>query len=107
MDEMRFTSEDIAENRTMAAIAYLWLLFLIPMFFRRKSPFAQAHAKQGLVLFLVQALSSLLVWIAIVGPLWNLCIVFLVPLAALVRTLGGHYWNIPLIGNYAQKLSFE
>lgn len=104
---MEFDQKDIEENKIFAAFAYLWVLFLIPLFLRPKSPFAQAHAKQGLVLFMVQALSSLILWVPIIGSVWNLIIFFAIPLAALVRALTGRYWEIPVVGSYAKRFSFD
>ncbi|MBI4281162.1 hypothetical protein HY628_03115 [Candidatus Uhrbacteria bacterium] len=104
---MIFDEKDIQENKWPAAVAYLWVLFLIPLLVRPKSVFAQAHAKQGLVLFVAQALSSLVIWVPILGQLWNIIIFFVVPLVALSRALAGKYWEIPLIASYARRVSFE
>ncbi|MBI4133352.1 hypothetical protein HY478_01930 [Candidatus Uhrbacteria bacterium] len=107
MTEVRFDPKDVADNRVYAALAYLWVLFLVPLFLRRGSPYAQSHARQGLVLFIVQAVSSVFVWVPIVGQIWNLLIFFVVPLYALVRALTGIYWQIPLISGYARRISFD
>jgi hypothetical protein len=45
--------KDIEENRKMAAISYLSILYLIPLFSRGKSKFAQFHARQGLILLII------------------------------------------------------
>ncbi|MDP3985212.1 MAG: hypothetical protein Q8P82_00455 [bacterium] len=103
----QFSEQDIESNKWFSALAYLWILFLIPLLARPKSPFAQAHAKQGMVLFAVQIISSLVVWVPIIGPVWNVVIVFFIPIMALARTLAGRYWAIPIIDNYARKISFE
>ena len=44
------SSKDVEENKAMAAIGYLGILFLIPLLANKDSPFAQYHAKQGMVL---------------------------------------------------------
>lgn len=104
---MKFDPKDVEANKIWAALAYLWPLFLVPLLLRRGSPFAQAHAKQGFVLFVVQALSSLLLPIPLIGPLWNLAVFFVVPLYALVRALTGSYFAIPIVHGYARRLSFD
>ena len=46
-----------AENdKYVAAISYLWILCFVPLFLKKKSKFAQHHAKQGLVLFIAEIL---------------------------------------------------
>ncbi len=50
-----FDEEDIKENKLIAVFAYLNVLVLVPILAGRKSPFARYHAKQGLVLFVIEA----------------------------------------------------
>lgn len=102
-----FDENDISQNKIFAAISYLWILFLIPLLLRPQSPFAKAHAKQGLTLFIVQVISSLFIWVPIIGQLWNIVIIIVIPIMALVRALDGKYWPIPIISNYAEKISFD
>ena len=63
---------DIQANKTVAALSYLWILFLVPLLLKRDSKFAQFHAKQGLVLFIIE----FLVWIPFIG--WLLMIAIFV-----------------------------
>lgn len=107
MNEHKFDQADVEKNKYVAVFAYLWVLFLVPLFLSRKSVFAQAHAKQGLVLFLVQAISSLFVWVPIVGQIWNVIIFFIVPLYAITRTLMGGYWKIPVVHTYAERIHLD
>lgn len=104
---MQFDPKDVEKNKVVALLAYLWVLFLVPLLIARKSQFAQAHAKQGLMLFIVQAVSSLVAWIPLVGWIWGMIIFFIVPIYALVRVLMGQYWRIPVIAGYAERLSFD
>ena len=67
---------DAEQNKGMAAIAYIGILFLIPLLAKKDSEFAQYHAKQGLVLFIVDIIASFLSWIPVIG--WAL------PIAAFV-----------------------
>lgn len=50
-----FDEEDIKENKLIAVFAYVNVLVLVPILAGRKSPFARYHAKQGLVLFVIEA----------------------------------------------------
>lgn len=51
---MEFDPEDIRQNKTLAVVAYLGILVLIPMFAAKESKFARYHTNQGLVLFLLE-----------------------------------------------------
>ena len=53
-----FTEQDIKENKLVAAIGYLGILFVIPMFVKKDSPYAQFHGKQGMGLFIVSTVLS-------------------------------------------------
>lgn len=48
-----FDRDDIAKNKGMAVLSYIWILFIIPLFAAKDSKFARFHANQGLVLFIV------------------------------------------------------
>ena len=49
-----FDSKDIADNKVMAVLAYIGILFLIPLLAAPNSRFARFHTNQGLVLFLAE-----------------------------------------------------
>ena len=51
-----FDPNDIAQNKGMALLSYLSLLFLIPLLACPNSRYARFHANQGLVLFLAEVI---------------------------------------------------
>ena len=71
----KHSQEDISVNRVAAIFAYIGLFFLIPLLACKNSPFAQFHAKQGLVLCLagvaVSIVSIPLMLIPIAGILFG------------------------------------
>jgi len=95
---------DIAKNRYLAALSYIWILCLVPLFLKRDSKFAQFHAKQGLVLFIANVAGSLVFWIPVVGWLLGLGILILAVLG-IVKALSGQWWEMPYLGKYAKKLN--
>ncbi|MEK7167541.1 MAG: DUF4870 domain-containing protein [Patescibacteria group bacterium] len=103
-DKISFDPKDIEENKAVAALSYLWILCLVPLLVKRDSPFAQAHAKQGLALFIIEIIGSLIFWIPLIGWLLWL-IVAIVSLIALVKTLQGGYWEIPGIKAILEKIN--
>ena len=97
-------TKDINENKLVAALSYIWILCLVPLFLKRKSKFAQFHAKQGLLLFIVEIVGSIIFPIPIIG--WALFIgVILLAILGVRSALDGQYWQMPFLGKYAKKLN--
>lgn len=57
------------DNRYLSILSYLGPLFLVPLLLRKNDPFARHHANQGLVLFLFNALLSLVEEFVVFGGL--------------------------------------
>lgn len=101
-----FDAKDIQDNKFVAALSYVGLLVLIPLFLARKSPFAQEHAKQGLILFIVWIVGSFVFWIPLLG--WLLALtVFIGAVIAFVKCLMGEFWEIPVMGEWRKKIHLE
>ena len=98
------TDPDIESSKTIAALSYVWILFLVPLLGKRDSKFAQAHAKQGLVLFVVELIASILLWVPILGQLLMLAII-IVCVLGIVKALNGEYWEIPYIYKWSKKIN--
>ncbi len=99
--KIAFDQKDVAENKFIAALSYLGLLFLVPLLAKKESPFAQFHAKQGLVLCIAFFVFS---FIPVFGWLVNLALL-IVDVIALVKTLSGETWEIPLVKDAVKKLN--
>jgi len=95
--------KDIEANKTIAALSYAWILCLVPLLGKRDSRFAQFHAKQGLVLFAVELMASLVVWFPIFGQLLMLALV-VVAVMGIIKTLNGEWWKIPFIYDWSKKI---
>jgi len=91
---------DIEANKVVAALSYIWILFLIPMLLKKDSKFCQFHAKQGLILFLF----SFVTWFPIIGWLVGLAII-IVSVAGIVKTLAGEQWEIPFVYDLSKKIN--
>jgi len=96
--------KDVEDNKVIAAIGYVWILCLVPLFLKRHSKFAQFHAKQGLVLFIVEIFGWLIFWIPLVG--WLLGVLILIfAILGIMNALQGNYWEMPILGKYAKKIN--
>lgn len=107
-----YTAEDIEQNKVMALLAYLGLLFLVPLFAAPNSKYARYHTNQGLVLCLAAVafgivhviFSFLLVMISwrlsflstIIGLLWIAFPVWCV--IGIINALNGKAKELPIIG---------
>ena len=106
MPEKQTTSKDkdVEDNRVIAALSYLWVLCLVPLLMKRKSKFAQFHAKQGLVLFVAELVGSLLFWFPFFGQV--LMLVFLVvSILGIVKALNGEWWKMPYVYEWSKKFN--
>jgi uncharacterized membrane protein len=106
MEEPQHAGKNTQENRIVAAISYIPLLFLVPLLWKTDSDFAQFHGKQGLVLFIAWFILWVVGLIPVIGLLALLGYLLLIVVAviAFVRALLGQRWEIPLIAPYAKKL---
>ncbi|WKZ24945.1 MAG: hypothetical protein QY321_00750 [Patescibacteria group bacterium] len=95
---------DVEANKIYAVLSYLWILCLIPLLFRRGSSFAQFHAKQGFVLFVVQVIVSLLQFIPIFGQIL-LVLVIILSVVGIIKAYNGERWEMPFIYQWSKKIS--
>lgn len=87
-------AKDVAENKDLAALSYVWVASVIVLFAKRESPFVQFHAKQGAVLFLL----SLVVWaMPFVGTLAEV-LVFALCVMGFLHAARGERTDVPIIG---------
>ncbi len=105
MTEQKVFDADVEENKIIAAMSYLWILFLIPLLLKRKSKFAQFHAKQGMILFVIDVIASFLVWIPIIGQLLFI-VLLIISIIGIIKAYSGEYWKGPFIYEWSQKIKF-
>ena len=100
-----FTQEDIDKNKVYAALAYLGILFFIPLVVAKESAYGKFHANQGLVLFLaaiiVGIINFVLAFIPIVGGIIGFVLslaIFAFMIIGIVNAVNGKATPLPLIG---------
>jgi len=103
-EEAPKSGNDVEQNKGLAAISYLWILFLIPILTKKDSAFAMYHAKQGLILFIVTTVTGFVVWIPVIG--WLLGILSLILfIIGIMNALNGKMEPLPVIGKWAEKIN--
>lgn len=101
-----FDANDVEENKVFAALSYLGILVLIPLLVKKDSKFAMEHAKQGLVLFIIEMILWVINFIPILGQiLWIVVgiVLLIVSLMGLIYALQGKFWKIPFVYDWAQN----
>lgn len=106
------SSKDVEENKGMAVLSYVWLLFLIPLLGKKDSPYAQFHARQGMALFVIWLIAQLLwvvFWIPVIGQLLMIAVyVFMIYLfiKGIMNALNGKTEELPYVGSWFKGLKF-
>lgn len=115
MENKRFEQQDVDNNKIFGILAYIGILFLVPLLAAKDSAYARFHANQGIVLFIAEAVvgiaagivtAILSIAIPIVGVILGSLITGVVSLVSLVfmilgivNACSGEEKKLPLIGN--------
>jgi len=93
------TSNDVEKNKTNAALSYLWILCFLPLN-KKRSKFAQFHAKQGLILFLLS--------FATIVPMFGMLlgvVIIIISVMGIIKALNGEWWKIPIVYEWSKKIN--
>lgn len=90
-------------------MSYLGPLVLIPLIVAQDNSFAKYHAKQGLVLLIIEVIISILQ-----STLWQFWMlyqianlgVFILVVIGIINALKGRQEELPLVGHFAKHFSF-
>lgn len=102
-------NQEKIESRILAGLAYVGVLCLIPLFGKKDDEFVQFHAKQGLVLFIAEAVAFFINIIPFVGQaIWSLLGIGFLAVSAFgaYKALKGEYWRMPVLGKYTREIKF-
>ena len=105
-EENKPLDKDVEANKAVAALSYAWILCLVPLLGKRDSKFAQFHAKQGLVLFAIELMTTFFVWFQ---PFHALFVMALIIVSALgvYKTLNGEWWKVPYVYEWSKKINLS
>lgn len=91
------------DRNLMAALSYVWLLSLVMFIIKRDDAFIQFHAKQGVILLIISAVASILLWVPVLGFIaWFLSIAGMV--VGFIHAWQGKEYKLPYIYGWSQKL---
>lgn len=100
-------SKKAEDNKLIAILSYIGVLCLIPLLLKKDDEFVFFHAKQGLVLFIAEVITTFVAVIPILGwiiaPIAGL-IWFILSIIGIINVLGGDKKELPILGKYADKI---
>ena len=99
-------AKDVADNKIFAILAYFGILFLVPLFAAKESPFARFHANQGLILFLAEIAlwiaGIILLFVPYIGGFISLLLylgIAVLAILGIINAAKGEMKELPLIGS--------
>lgn len=109
-----FNSEDVNSNKVFGVLAYIGILFLVPLLGAKDSQYARFHANQGLVLFIFEIAATLaggilsfIITLASLGILGFLGVFIILAIAGcsialmiigIINACSGEAKKLPIIG---------
>jgi len=94
-------------QKVLGIMSYLSVLAVVPYLFRRGDKFVQFHARQGVILFLLEMATWILVVIPILGWLANFILWIIWAVLSLLGIFGvwrGRKYRLPFIYQLAKKI---
>jgi len=99
--------QEVREGKFFAVISYISFLCIITLILKRNNRFALYHAKQGLVLFVMEVAAFILSIIPLLGWLigiFGYALFLLVSIWGIIHSAQGIYSRIPVVTEIAEKV---
>lgn len=96
----------VVEGKIFALLAYLSILCIIPLLFKKDNAFVLSHGKQGLVIFIGQVGIFIIhivlgQWVLRIG----MFILLLLSFIGIIEVLRGREINLPVVSGIAEKIT--
>ena len=99
-------SKEVLEGKIFAFLGYLSILCIIPLVLKKDNNFALFHAKQGLVVFVIEvAVFILHVILGVMVLRWGWLICGIYSFIGLISSLRGEMVKLFLISDIAEKIT--
>ena len=99
--------QEIIDGKFFAVISYVSFLCVITLILKKNNKFALYHARQGLVLFVMEVAAFILSIIPILGWLigvFGYALFLLVSLWGIIQAALGIYCRIPVVSKISDKI---
>jgi len=103
----RQDEQEIREGKFFAVISYVSFLCIITLILKKDNKFALYHAKQGLVLFVMETAAFILSIIPFLGWLigiFGYAVFLLASLWGIMQAVLGVYSRIPIVTDISEKV---
>ena len=106
MKPVQYSQQEILDGKIFAVLAYLSILCIIPLVFKKDNQFVLSHGKQGLVLFV----SEVAIFIgSIILSAWIIKLCFFIlgifSLWGIIKSLQGQALQLPVVWDIAEKIT--
>jgi uncharacterized membrane protein len=101
-------NKEVQEGKFFAVISYISFLCVITLLLKKNNKFALFHAKQGLVIFVVEVVSFVLSIIPLLGMMIKIVGFTFCAIASLwgvLQSFSGICGKIPLVSRVSDKIS--
>jgi len=101
------TEQEIREGKFFAIISYVSFLCILTLILKKDNKFALYHAKQGLVLFVMEVVAFILSIIPLLGWLIGVigyALFLLVSLWGIMQAALGVYCKLPVVSKISEKV---
>ena len=106
-DQVSEAPKKVEDDKLMGILSYIGVLCLIPLLTKKDDEFVFFHAKQGLVLCIVEIITAFIVSISflgwIIGSMASLLWVAL-SIIGIINITNGEKKELPILGKYADKI---
>ena len=99
--------QEIRDGKFFAIISYVCFLCIVTLVLKKSNKFALYHAKQGLVLFVMEVAAFILSIVPLLGWLigvFGYAIFLLVSLWAIIQSALGIYCHIPVVTKISKEV---
>lgn len=100
---------EVQDAKFFAAIGYLSFLCFVPLALKKENKFSLFHGKQALVLFILELAAAILKVVPALGDLvftLSFVVFGILSLIGIVKVLMGEKWEIPVIHEIADRITF-
>ena len=106
IEKKKGNDQEILEGKVFALLAYLSVLCIIPLVFKKQNDFALFHGRQGLVIFVGEV--AVFILHIVLGP-WILKLgtfaFGIFSLIGIVAVLQDQYLKLPIVWDVAEKIT--
>jgi len=106
-EQISETPKKVEDDKFITFLSYIGVLCLIPLLTKKDDAFVFFHAKQGLVLFIVEVITVFVATIPVFGwVIAPMAILLWVALSiiGIINITNGDKKELPILGKYADKI---